>query len=91
MTTGRWVPISPTKAKGNPIFLIHGWTMNHKFFRHNIPRALPHPPRRDVDIPRTRPLRQAGAQHDARPPGRRALIEHLGLDNITIVSCAERP
>jgi len=34
---------------GSPIFLIHGWTMNHKFFRHNI-RAIPHPPRRDVDI-----------------------------------------
>ncbi|MBV9453481.1 MAG: hypothetical protein JOZ19_05095 [Rubrobacter sp.] len=32
------VPIYYTdQGRGSPIFLIHGWTMNHKFFRHNIP------------------------------------------------------
>ena len=38
MTADDGVPIYYTdQGEGTPIFLIHGWTMNHKFFRHNIP------------------------------------------------------
>jgi len=39
MTAEDGVHIWYTKqGKGKPIFLIHGWTMNHKFFKYNIDR-----------------------------------------------------
>jgi non-heme chloroperoxidase len=33
------VPLYYTdEGEGDPLFLIHGWTMNQEFFRHNVPR-----------------------------------------------------
>lgn len=38
LTADDGVPIYYTDdGQGIPIFLIHGWTMNHKFFQYNIP------------------------------------------------------
>ena len=82
------VPIYYTdQGEGAPILLIHGWTMNHKFFQHNIPelsrthrvvtmdiRGHGHSGKQELNMS----LRQAAS--DAR-----ALIEHLGLNGITIV------
>ncbi len=75
------------QGEGAPIFLIHGWTMNHKFFRHNVPelsrnhrvvtmdiRGHGHSGKQELNMS----LRQAAK--DAR-----ALIDHLGLDQVTIV------
>ncbi len=82
------VPIYYTdQGQGNPIFLIHGWTMNHKFFQRNIPelsrtnrvvtmdiRGHGHSGKQELNMS----LRQAAK--DAR-----AIIDHLGLDDVTIV------
>ena len=88
MTADDGVPIYYTdQGQGNPIFLIHGWTMNHKFFQRNIPelsrthrvvtmdiRGHGHSGKQELNMS----LRQAAK--DAR-----AVIDHLGLENVTIV------
>jgi non-heme chloroperoxidase len=82
------VPIYYTdRGEGDPIFLIHGWTMNHKFFQYNIPelsrthrvvtmdiRGHGHSGKQELNMN----LRQAAK--DAR-----GIIEHLGLDGVTLV------
>lgn len=87
MTADDGVPIYYTdQGDGDPIFLIHGWTMNHKFFQHNIPelsrthrvitmdiRGHGHSGKQELNMS----LRQAAK--DAR-----AVIEHLSLDRVTI-------
>ena len=75
------------QGQGEPIFLIHGWTMNHKFFQHNIPelsrthrvitmdiRGHGYSGKQELNLS----LRQAA--RDAR-----SLIDHLGLDRVTVV------
>ena len=82
------VPIYYTdRGEGDPIFLIHGWTMNHKFFQYNIPelsrthrvvtmdnRGHGHSGKQELNMN----LHQAAK--DAR-----GVIEHLGLDGVTLV------
>ena len=87
MTAEDGVPIYYTdQGQGEPIFLVHGWTMNHKFFQHNIPelsrthrvvtmdiRGHGHSGKQEVNLS----LRQAA--RDAR-----AIIDHLGLDGVNL-------
>jgi len=88
MTAEDGVPIYYTdQGQGTPIFLIHGWMMNHKFFRHNVPELSRthrvvtmdiwghgHSGKQELNMS----LRQAAK--DAR-----AIIEHLALEEVTIV------
>lgn len=75
------------QGEGGPIFLIHGWTMNHKFFRHNIPelsrthrvvtmdiRGHGHSGKQETNLSLSQAARDA-----------RRIIDHLGLDNVTVV------
>jgi non-heme chloroperoxidase len=74
------------EGKGNTIFLIHGWTVNHKFFKDNIiVLAKTH---RVVTLDlrghghswsRQRTCNLAQAARDVR-----RVIEHLDLDDVTI-------
>ncbi len=87
MTAEDGVPIYYTdQGQGEPIFLIHGWTMNHKFFQHNIPelsrthrvvtmdiRGHGHSGKQEVN------LSLSQAAKDAR-----GIIDHLGLDGVTL-------
>lgn len=82
------VPIYYTdRGQGEVIFLIHGWTMNHKFFQYNTPelsqshrvvtmdiRGHGHSGKQDLNLN----LQQAA--RDAR-----AIIEHLDLEKVTLV------
>lgn len=81
------IPIYYTdRGQGEPIFLIHGWTMNHKFFQHNIPalsqthrvvtmdiRGHGHSGKQELNL--TLPQAARDAQR---------VIEHLGLGNVTL-------
>jgi pimeloyl-ACP methyl ester carboxylesterase len=87
MTADDGVPIYYTdQGEGDPIFLIHGWTMNHKFFQHNT-----------LELSRTHRI----VTMDIRGHGRsgkqelnmslrqaaedaRAVIDHLSLDRVTL-------
>ena len=76
LTAEDGVPIYYTdRGEGAPIFLVHGWTMNHKFFERNIPelsrahrvvtmdiRGHGHSGKQELNMS----LRQAAK--DARPP-----------------------
>lgn len=82
------VPIYYTdQGRGDPLFLIHGWTANHKFFRHNIPelsrthrvvtmdiRGHGYSGKQELNLN----LRQA-----ARDTQR--IIDHLDLSEVTLV------
>ena len=88
MTADDGVPIYYTdQGQGEPIFLIHGWTMNHKFFQHNIPelsrthrvitmdiRGHGHSGKQELN------LSLGQAARDAR-----SLIDYLDLDRVTVV------
>jgi non-heme chloroperoxidase len=82
------VPIYYTdQGRGNPIFLIHGWMMNHKFFRHNTPELSRTHRVVTMDI---RGHGYSGKQElnlNLRQAARdtRRIIDHLDLSEVTLV------
>src|SRR5215210_4960726 len=75
------------QGRGDSILLIHGWTMNHKFFRHNIPelsrthrvvtmdiRGHGYSGKQDLNLN----LRQAARDT-------RGIIDYLDLGEVTLV------
>lgn len=81
------VPLYYTdQGQGEPIFLVHGWTMNHKYFQHNIPELARTHRVVTTDI---RGHGHSGKQEsnwNLRQAARdvRRIVEHLNLGDVTL-------